>query len=183
MDKELKHISKLMSLVLRHKPEDIDLHLDENGWADVEELINKINAKNYQLTSDLLDFIVDHNDKKRFSLNINKTKIRANQGHSLPVELNLAEVTPPNILYHGTAKKYLDSILAKGLQKQKRQHVHLSTNIETALSVGSRHGKPIILIIDTISMLKDGFSFYLSENNVWLTHNVPSQYIKQWKEN
>ena len=179
MSDRLKHISKLMSLVLRHKPEEIGLTLDENGWANVEELISKINAKGINVTNDIIREVVSTNDKKRFAFNEDKTKIRASQGHSIEVELNLIERIPPEILYHGTATRFLESILQKGLQRQSRQHVHLSTTVETATSVGSRHGKVVILSIDAKRMQNDGFKFYLSENNVWLTELVPVQYISQ----
>lgn len=178
MEKELKNISKLMSLVLRHKPNEIGLTLDNNGWANVNELISEINTKGYQLTYDLLQVIVETNDKKRFALSNDKTLIRANQGHSIDVDVNLIETTPPEILFHGTAIKYIDSIKASGIQKQSRQHVHLSKDIETAKTVGSRHGKPLVLFIDSKQMVTDGFKFYLSENNVWLTDIVPAKYIR-----
>ena len=179
MSDRLKHISKLMSLVLRHKPEEIGLTLDENGWANVEELISKINAKGINVTNDIIREVVSTNDKKRFAFNEDKTKIRASQGHSIEVELNLIETIPPEILYHGTATRFLESILQQGLQKKSRQHVHLSATVETATAVGSRHGKVAILIIDAERMQNEGFKFYLSENNVWLTELVPVQYISQ----
>jgi putative RNA 2'-phosphotransferase len=177
MDKQLKHISKLMSLVLRHKPEEIGLYLNENGWANVEELIKKINATGINVNADTINLVVDTNDKKRFSFNEDKTMIRANQGHSLEVELNLNLVKPPAILFHGTAERFLKSILKSGLTKQQRQHVHLSGLKETAKAVGSRHGKPVILTIDAKAMSANNFLFYLSNNNVWLVDSVPVEYI------
>jgi len=177
MDKQIKHISKLMSLVLRHKPETIGLQLDENGWANVEELVQKINQHGIEVSIDLINTVVDTNDKKRFSFSEDKTLIRANQGHSLEVELDLKIVVPADNLYHGTAERFLENILQEGLTKQQRQHVHLSQQKETAKAVGSRHGKPVILTIDTSAMLADGFVFYLSENGVWLVDNVPVKYI------
>ncbi|MGN6492967.1 MAG: RNA 2'-phosphotransferase [Agriterribacter sp.] len=178
MKTDLKHISKFISLVLRHNPAAIGLRLDENGWADVEELIQKLNDhNNTQLNIVLLEEIVVTNDKKRFSFNTDKTKIRANQGHSLAVELNLKAAEPPDILYHGTAIQFLAGILEKGLQKQSRQHVHLSSTEETAKAVGGRHGKPVILSIKAKEMFKAGFVFFLSDNNVWLTDHVPFEYI------
>ena len=179
MEKQLRDISKFMSLVLRHKPEEIGLQVNENGWASVEELMGKLNAKGIQVDFKVIDLVVATNDKKRFSFNEDKTMIRANQGHSIEVELNLQETMPPAILYHGTAIKYLESILKTGLQKQNRQHVHLSATIETATAVGSRHGKPVILTINAKVMQEAGFKFYLSENNVWLIDSVPIQYINQ----
>jgi putative RNA 2'-phosphotransferase len=177
MQHQLKHISKLMSLVLRHKPETIGLLLDENGWANVQELVEKINAKGINTSMETIITVVETNDKKRFAFNADKTMIRASQGHSLPVELQLEAEEPPDILYHGTATRFADSILQTGLQKQDRQHVHLSETIETARTVGSRHGKPVVFIIQAKAMHAAGFTFYLSANNVWLTDAVPVQYI------
>ena len=177
MEKQLKHISKLMSLVLRHQPEAIGLQLDENGWAHVEELIQKINANGTKVDIATILIVVETNDKKRFGFNEDKTMIRANQGHSLEVDLNLMPSNPPDILYHGTADRFVDPILKEGLTKQQRQHVHLSRQIETAKAVGTRHGKPVILHINAKAMQDDGYLFYLSENNVWLVDAVPTQYI------
>jgi putative RNA 2'-phosphotransferase len=177
MENQLKHISKLMSLVLRHKPEEIGLQLNEQGWAKVDELINNINTRGFLVNFEIIDKVVQTNDKKRFAFNEDKTMIRASQGHSIAVELNLPETVPPDILYHGTAVKHLDSILQTGLQKQNRQHVHLSATTETAKAVGSRHGKPIVLAVDAKTMQNAGFKFYLSENKVWLTDTVPVHYI------
>ncbi|MCU0321928.1 MAG: RNA 2'-phosphotransferase [Chitinophagaceae bacterium] len=177
MQSSHKHLSKFISLVLRHQPETIGLVLNEHGWANVQELIEKINLQGNQLTIELLHEIVDSSDKQRFSFNESKTCIRANQGHSIAVELNLAATIPPAILYHGTAEKYLHSILQIGLQKQQRQHVHLSATVDTAKAVGSRHGKPIVLSINAQAMHAAGYTFYLSENKVWLTDAVPVKYI------
>jgi putative RNA 2'-phosphotransferase len=179
MNNNLKHISKLISLVLRHKPEEINLQLNENGWANVQELISKINSKGIKIDEELLHTIVDTNDKKRFAFNDDKTLIRANQGHSIEVDVELKPTTPPEILYHGTAQKYVDSILQSGIQKKSRQHVHLSTTIQTAIAVGSRHGKPVILQVQAQRMYEDGFVFYLSANNVWLVNDVPVRFIEE----
>jgi putative RNA 2'-phosphotransferase len=177
-EKEIKSTSKFLSLVLRHSPETIHLKLDENGWADVEELITKCNRHNKQLNLDVLNVVVETNDKKRFAFNEDKTKIRASQGHSIIVELNLNEALPLDYLYHGTVQASIDGIKEKGLQKMSRQHVHLSKDKETAVKVGSRRGKPIVLRIDSKTMHADGFKFYLSENEVWLTDEVPLKYIE-----
>ena len=174
---QLKNISKFMSLVLRHKPEEISLVIDNEGWARVDELIYKMNQKGIVVNFQTIDEVVQTNDKKRFAFNEDKTLIRASQGHSIEIKLNLPAVTPPDILYHGTAEKYLDSILRTGLHKQSRQHVHLSATVETAKAVGSRHGKPVILIVNANAMNMDGLKFYLSENNVWLTDAVPVEYL------
>lgn len=177
MEQNLKHISKFISLVLRHQPEKIGLHLDENGWADVHELIQKINDSGTIIDIAILKIVVDTNDKKRFSFNDDETKIRANQGHSIEVDLNLRATMPPDILYHGTADRFIDSILKEGLKKQQRQHIHLSWQKETARAVGTRHGRPVILNINAKAMYNDGHLFYLSANNVWLTDEVPAKYI------
>ncbi|WP_263363125.1 RNA 2'-phosphotransferase [Flavobacterium collinsii] len=179
-EKTAKSVSKFLSLVLRHSPETIGLRLDENGWTDVEELILKCNNRGSQnqMTAELLDYVVENNDKKRFAFNEDKTKIRASQGHSISVELNLNETEPSEFLYHGTIGKFMESIKREGLQKMSRQHVHLSKDKETAIKVGSRRGVPEILTVRSGAMYRDGFKFYLSENNVWLTAEVPAKYIE-----
>ncbi len=171
-------ISKFLSLVLRHKPETIGLELDEYGWADIPTLIEGMQKANYEINLGVLKRIVESSDKQRFKISNNLTKIRANQGHSIVVNLNLKEETPPETLYHGTATRNLESIKQKGLLKQKRQHVHLSGDTETAIKVGMRYGKPVILKIDAGRMSRDGIKFYLSENNVWLCDSVELQYIR-----
>lgn len=178
MDNKItKGISKSLSYILRHSPETIKLKLDENGWADVDELIAKFDLYELKLDFELLEYVVKNNDKKRFAFNTDKTKIRANQGHSISIELNLDEAAPPESLYHGTVEKFLPDIQAQGLQKMNRQHVHLSVDKETANKVGGRRGKPVILIIKSGAMHKAGYKFYLSANNVWLTTVVPAEYI------
>lgn len=175
-----KKTSKFLSYVLRHHPELINLNLDENGWANVDELITKSKRDSYQgLTIEDLNEIVETNDKKRFIFNEDKTRIRANQGHSIDINLALIPQKPPEFLYHGTAQSNIDSIFEKGIEKRNRQHVHLSQDIETATKVGMRHGKPVILTINTEKMFDDGIEFYLSENNVWLTDFVDIKYISQ----
>lgn len=178
MEKQIKHISKLLSLVLRHEPQHIGLTLDENGWANVETLIQKVNNKGVALDFETLQTVVDTNDKKRFAFNDNKTLIRASQGHSIEVELNLKEKKPPEFLYHGTVEKFLEAIKKQGLKKMSRQHVHLSKDRETAIKVGSRRGLPVILIIQANEMNKEGYIFYLSDNDVWLIDEVPVKYIQ-----
>ncbi|WP_291147392.1 RNA 2'-phosphotransferase [Flavobacterium sp. UBA7680] len=173
-----KTVSKFLSLVLRHSPEKIGLKLDENGWADVEELILKCSQKGNKLDKVLLDYVVENNDKKRFAYNEDETKIRASQGHSISVELNLAETEPSEYLYHGTVGKFMENIQKEGLKKMSRQHVHLSKDKETAIKVGSRRGVPQILTVRSGEMYRDGFKFYSSENNVWLTDEVPVRYIQ-----
>lgn len=179
MEKELKNISRFLSLVLRHEPSKIDIQLDENGWISVEELLLKLNKFGYTINIDGLNEIVETNDKQRFSFNDNKDKIRANQGHSINVDLELKETKPLDILYHGTGLKFVDSILEQGLNKQERHHVHLSSNIETAETIGKRKGKHVIFKISAKEMFDDGYKFYLSENNVWLTDDVPVKYLEK----
>ncbi len=176
--KEKKRMSKFLSYVLRHHPELISIDLDKNGWANVEELMEKSKVKNVFLTLDILQEIVATNDKKRFSFNEDGTKIRANQGHSLQnIDLEMKAQEPPPILYHGTVAKFMFSIQEQGLKKGKRQHVHLSLDVETAKNVGGRRGKPVILKIDSQRMYEKGHEFFLSENGVWLTEHVPSEFI------
>lgn len=172
-----KNISKFLSLVLRHMPDTISLNLDENGWADISELIEKCNQHNVLLNIQLLEEIVTTNDKQRFAFNDDKTKIRANQGHSITVELDLEDKMPPEILYHGTAERFLGSILKNGILKQSRQQVHLSANIDTAKKVGARHGKPVVLTVKASAMYNAGHKFYLSQNGVWLTDFVHPEFL------
>ena len=172
-----KKVSKFLSFILRHKPETIGLTLDENGWASVPELLQKLEASGSHMTLAKLQEIVTSNDKQRFIFSEDFSHIRANQGHSIHIDLQLEPLQPPAILYHGTARKNLDSIFEKGLMKQERHHVHLSDNTHTAKSVGSRYGFPVVLSIDAHKMYQDGFVFYRTNNNVWLTDHVPSQYL------
>ena len=174
----LKETSKFISLILRHKPETIGISLDEHGWADVQEMIQGINAAgNHHLDSELLEEIVRTDEKQRYSFNEDHTLIRANQGHSIPVDVELEKKTPPALLYHGTGEKYTASIDEQGLIPKSRLYVHLSSEPEIARKVGSRHGKPVIYAVDCATMAEDGFSFYLSVNNVWLTKEVPARYL------
>lgn len=181
MNKELTKISKFLSYVLRHKPDAIGLKLDDNGWADIDQLMHqaKQDENNPEITRDLIYQAVETNDKKRFALSPDNKKIRANQGHSVQIDLALSSQCPPDILYHGTATRFLQSILEEGLKAGSRHHVHLSENIETARQVGMRYGKPIILIIDAAKMQEQGHQFFKSENGVWLTDHVPTGFIKE----
>ncbi|MBQ0152603.1 MAG: RNA 2'-phosphotransferase [Chryseobacterium sp.] len=178
-DVEKKKVSKFLSLILRHQPETIQLKLDEQGWANVEELRSKSSKKGIYFTLKELDEVVETNDKKRFIFNEDKTKIRANQGHSIDIDLALKPQQPPDYLYHGTADVNVASILEKGIEKRNRQHVHLSQDKETATKVGMRHGKPIILTIRTGKMHEEGTLFYLFENGVWLTDFVDAKCIEK----
>lgn len=169
--------SKFLALILRHKPEVIGITLDKHGWANVSELINGIN-KQQKFDMDMLEDIVANDNKQRYSFNDDKTLIRANQGHSIQVDVELEESVPPDILYHGTGEKYVSSILQNGLLPKSRLYVHLSTDYNTALNVGSRHGKAVVFKVDTAEMISDGHKFYLSVNKVWLTEIVPAEYLE-----
>ncbi len=176
----LKETSKFISLILRHKPETVGISLDEHGWADVQALIEGVNASgNHHLDADLLEEIVRTDEKQRYSFNNDHTLIRANQGHSIPVDVELEEKTPPAVLYHGTGEKYVSSIDQEGLISKSRLYVHLSSDVETAKKVGSRHGRPVIYTVDCAGMATDGYKFYLSANNVWLTKEVPAKYLQK----
>ncbi len=174
----LSRISKFISLILRHKPETIGITLDEHGWADVGELISGVN-RTYPLTMELLEEIVRTDEKQRYSFNEDKTLIRANQGHSIPVDVELPELKPPAILYHGTGRKYVESIDRLGLIPKSRLYVHLSPDRETALKVGRRHGVPVVYSIQAETMSMNGYLFYRSVNGVWLTKKVPVEYLKK----
>ena len=178
-DKRLKNTSKFISLILRHMPEVIGITLDEHGWADVRELIDGVNrAEGHFLDQDILEEIVRTDEKQRYSFNEDRTMIRANQGHSIQVDVELEQKTPPDILWHGTGEKYTSSIAAQGLIPKSRLYVHLSSDMETAKKVGSRHGKPVVYEIDCKKMTEDGYLFFRSANNVWLTKAVPVKYLK-----
>lgn len=181
-EKENTRISKFLSLVLRHHPEAIGIQLDENGWISVDILLKQLATHGKNISKEILDHVVATNNKKRFGYNEDETKIRANQGHSVEVDLNYTPQQPPAILYHGTAERSLESIFKTGLEKRNRHHVHLSMDVNTALAVGSRYGRPVLLIVSAGEMYTDGYSFYVSDNKVWLTEHVPVKYLKQ-KEN
>ena len=172
----LRDVSKYMSLILRHKPETIGISLDEHGWANVEDLITGI-AKDNEFNMEILEEIVRRDEKQRYSFNEDKTLIRANQGHSIPVDVELQEWVPPEILWHGTGEKYVESIDREGLISKSRLYVHLSKDEDTAIKVGSRHGKPVIYNVKAKQMYDDGYKFYLSVNGVWLTKEVPVKYL------
>jgi putative RNA 2'-phosphotransferase len=177
MNKKLVRTSKFLSLVLRHKPDTIGLSLNENGWVSIQDLIDAANANDHNISREMLDEVVFTNDKQRFSYNHDGQMIRANQGHSVQINLELESIDPPDILYHGTVERFLNSIIASGLQKMKRQHVHLSATIETAKNVGKRRGEPVVLSVNSGAMNRDGHRFFLSQNGVWLTDSVPWKYV------
>lgn len=174
----LTDISRFMSLILRHKPETIGISLDEHGWANVDELIEGI-AKTREFNMDILEEVVKTDNKQRYSFNGDKTLIRANQGHSIPVDVELDEVEPPAELWHGTGEKYVESIDKMGLIPKSRLYVHLSKDSDTATNVGRRHGKPVLYTVKTGDMFKDGYKFFLSKNGVWLTKEVPVKYLEK----
>ncbi len=168
--------SKFLSLVLRHKPETIGIELDASGWVDVEVLLEACKEHGRTISIEQLHAVVDNNDKQRFV--IRDGRIRANQGHSLSVTLGLESVEPPDLLFHGTVEKFVESIRENGLKRMDRQHVHLSADEETATSVGRRRGKPIIYKVKALEMYEAGYSFFLSENGVWLTESVPPEFLQ-----
>ena len=174
----LTDISRFMSLILRHKPETIGISLDEHGWANVDELIEGI-AKTREFNMDILEEVVKTDNKQRYSFNEDKTLIRANQGYSIPVDVELDEVEPPAELWHGTGEKYVESIDKIGLIPKSRLYVHLSKDSDTATNVGRRHGKPVLYTVKTGDMFKDGYKFFLSKNGVWLTKEVPVKYLEK----
>ena len=173
-----RNTSKYISYILRHKPEAIGITLDEHGWANVDELIDGV-SKTHPLTFDELEKIVQTDEKQRYSFNEDKTLIRANQGHSIAVDVELEKVIPPEILYHGTGVKFMEAIDKIGLIPKSRIYVHLSENIDTAIKVGKRHGTPVVYKINSRQMHLDGFVFFLSVNGVWLTEKVPTEYLEK----
>lgn len=171
-------VSKFLSYVLRHRPDSIGISLDRQGWASVSELLAKAAAAGTAISLDELKEIVAQNDKKRFVLSDDATHIRAAQGHSVDVDLELTVKTPPPVLYHGTVGKFMADIRKQGLRPMTRHDVHLSPDKETAIRVAIRRGKPVILVIETYPMVRDGYQFRVSDNGVWLTSEVPPKYIK-----
>lgn len=179
---QLNKTSKFLSFVLRHKPDAINLRLDSSGWASISELISKADP-DLNLTPSLIKRTAVTNDKKRFQISDDGLRIRASQGHSIKVDLQLSPQEPPSVLFHGTATRFLESIQQEGLKAGQRHHVHLSTDIDTANAVGKRYGKPTILEVDAGAMHQQGFEFFLSENDVWLTEFIPIRFIKTQDSN
>ena len=176
-DTRKMHLSKFLSFVLRHKPEEIGIQLDEAGWAEVEALLQGCEAKGYKMTAVELDEVVRTNPKRRFAFDDSQTRIRANQGHSVDVSLGYQEQVPPKHLFHGTVERFVYSIENEGIRKGERHHVHLSSDLETAKTVGSRRGSPLIFRVAAAAMAADGYRFYRSDNGVWLTEHVPPKYL------
>ncbi|MFI0409785.1 RNA 2'-phosphotransferase [Actinomadura sp. 3N508] len=176
-ERRATRISKYLALHLRHRPERIGLTLDAEGWADVTELLSAAARHAFPFTRAELEHVVAANDKKRYELDGNR--VRAVQGHSVPVELNLPPTPPPEFLYHGTVRRFLEAILREGLRPMGRHDVHLSPDRETARRVGARRGKPVILTVDAGRMAADGHEFRVSANGVWLTASVPPEYLRE----
>ncbi|PPS43542.1 RNA 2'-phosphotransferase [Chroococcidiopsis sp. TS-821] len=170
-------ISKYLSKHLRHQPERLGLKLAPGGWVKVDELLTACNKNAFPISRCELDEVVAKNDKKRFSFDVTGNLIRANQGHSVEIDLQLEPAIPPKVLYHGTGHKAVDLIQQHGLNRMSRHHVHLSPDIETARRVGARHGHPVVFAIDATAMQQAGYTFYCSENGVWLVDSVPTDYL------
>jgi putative RNA 2'-phosphotransferase len=180
MSDRIVDTSKFLSYVLRHQPDAIGIALDSEGWTDIAVLISAAAQHGRRLDDALIEEVVRSNDKKRFALSSDGLRIRAVQGHSTnTVQLQHVETAPPPVLYHGTATRFLDAIRREGLRAGARHHVHLSQDHATAVAVGTRHGKPLVLRIDAAAMAMDGFRFFLSENGVWLTNEVPPAYLSE----
>jgi putative RNA 2'-phosphotransferase len=171
-----KNISRSLTKALRHSPEMFHLVLDKNGWASVSQVLENVGITMEELTE-----VVDTNDKQRLAFNEDRTKIRANQGHSIEVDLEMKSIQPPHKLYHGTAIQHVDSILKSGLDKRNRHHVHMASELKTATTVGMRSGSVVIFEINASLMNFDGYKFYVSPNGVWLTDHVPAKYLKRVK--
>lgn len=179
-ERRLERISKFISMILRHRPEVIGITLDKHGWADVNELIKGINetGEEVEFSKATLEKIVKTDKKQRYSFSQDKTLIRANQGHSIPVDVELEKKEPPKVLYHGTGSRFVKSIQEQGLLPMERLYVHLSTDVETATNVGKRHGTPVIFKVNAEQMQKDSYDFFQSVNGVWLTKEVPAKYLE-----
>lgn len=173
--------SKFLALILRHKPEVAGIELDPAGWADVDALLTGMKRKGHALSPAQLAEIVETNTKRRYAFNDDRTKIRAIQGHSRPVDVGMVPSAPPERLYHGTVERFVGSIREKGLVRGSRLHVHLSADRETARQVGKRRGRPVVLTIDSRAMTERQHLFYVSENGVWLTEHVPTRFIIAWE--
>jgi putative RNA 2'-phosphotransferase len=180
MDRNLVTLSKFLAKHLRHTPEALGLQLQPGGWVSVDDFLAASERVGFTITYDELIECIETNDKKRFSFDDTGDLMRANQGHSVEVDLQLEEKEPPDVLFHGTVERFLASIMAEGLKKGKRHHVHLSKDTETARKVGARRGKPIILQVDAGKLYGQGYKFFLSVNGVWLTDTVPANFLSRW---
>jgi len=175
------HYSKFLSLLLRHRPEVVGVELDENGWTDVDTLLTAVQGhkRGEGMDREMLEHVVATNNKKRFEFDETGTRIRARQGHSVKVDLEYEPKEPPEFLYHGTAEKTLPAIMDKGLLRMNRHHVHMSSDVATAKNVGGRHGKPVVLMVRSGQMHREGARFYRSNNGVWLVAHVPPSYLSR----
>lgn len=178
-DARLVRVSKFLSKHLRHRPEALGLRLAPDGWVGVDALLTGCASAGFPLSRAELDVVVARNDKQRFAFDATGARIRANQGHSVEVDLGLRPATPPDVLYHGTGERAVASILAVGLRKMRRQHVHLSEDRETARRVGARHGRPVVFAVDAAALSRAGTRFFQSENGVWLVDAVPPRYLRR----
>lgn len=174
----LNRIGRLIIYALRHKPEELNVVLDEHGWVDIGVLLEALSAKGYKITREQLEYLAETSDKQRFGLDASGDKIRANQGHTVDVDLGYEPQTPPEYLYHGTNREAVKNILNDGLHKMRRHAIHLSEDLNTAIDVGSRRGAPFMLRVQSGKMYEDGYTFHLSDNGVWLTSSVPIKYIE-----
>ncbi|QDT93008.1 RNA 2'-phosphotransferase [Gimesia algae] len=177
-EKELKKKSKFLSLILRHQPETVGITLDDSGWVDVEVLLAAMSQQGKGMSRATLDTVVQSNDKQRFSFNAEGTRIRANQGHSISVDLGYTTAVPPEILFHGTPDKFIEPISQEGLKKMNRHHVHLHVDEQTSIAVGRRRGRPVLLQVRALEMHQAGWEFFVTPNQVWLTDSVPVEYIE-----
>ncbi len=177
-EKERRKKSKFLSLVLRHQPDTIGIELDPAGWVDVEVLLSALTRHNRSMSRVALDEVVRTNDKQRFTFNQDHTRIRANQGHSVQIELGYEPATPPEILFHGTPQQFVEAIVKQGLKKMNRHHVHLHIDIATSTAVGQRRGKPVLLRVRSLDVHLAGHEFLVTPNDVWLTDHVPTKYIE-----
>jgi putative RNA 2'-phosphotransferase len=178
MDEFLVRVSKFLSFVLRHQPEAIDLELDSGGWAYIDDLVEKSMESRRPLTAELIREVVEKDEKQRYALSEDGQKVRARYGHSIEIDLGIDPIEPPEILYHGTVSRHLGAIHMNGIVKGGRQYVHLSPDIETAIEVGRRHGRPVVLEVMAREMHNEGVNFYRIENGIWLTEDVPPKYIR-----
>lgn len=177
-EQELKKKSKFLSLILRHQPEKLGITLDESGWVDVEVLLAAMSQQGKGMSRATLNTVVQSNDKQRFSFNADGTRIRANQGHSISVDLGYTTAVPPEILFHGTPEKFIELISREGLKKMNRHHVHLHVDEQTSIAVGRRRGRPVLLKVRAREMHQAGCEFFVTPNQVWLTDSVPVEYIE-----
>lgn len=177
-EKSVRRISKFLSLVLRHQPDKIGIQLDDAGWVEIELFLEALRQSGQKISRDLLEYVVRTNDKQRFTIDESGQRIRANQGHSVEVELGYEPADPPSILIHGTPRTAVSAIRESGLQKMKRHHVHLHSDSSVASAVGARRGAPVLLKVKSQEMTKEGFVFYVTANQVWLTEHVPPRFIE-----